>query len=485
MILKRGVIVNTIGVVMRFSKALYVILFSSKLGVSQFGIYSYAFAIFDVICTVIQFGYGQALSVQFGKYKHRGNSNYIYKTGNYVFSIALLISLLASMGLYFVIPSLFKAVGIQDIYVRTMQIFCFAIPAFALKYNILFSLRASFDTRPEVLITSLIEPLLIFIGALIGFYYRVNVNVACAAMVAAYNISALVSYWTFVKKYKLKTKENIMDPNFKFTSFLKKSYPIALMETMNMMMGRCDLLFIGYFVNSSMVGIYGAAFEITSMIMKVRAAVEPTLGSLVQKIHHEDNKAKMESWLTKSIFWTLLPTAIIVGTIIVSPNFFMSFFKFDDIYRPYFMILSMLAVGRLLHAVFGLIDVPLYMVDHSFSSMKISLFNFICNLILFFIMIPKIGIYGAGIGFVISAVLTCFFRIYLSNKIFDIIPINKTFLIPVTSFFVALACIKPIQLHTTTNTVITIILLAGYVAIFLVTFQALRNRFMPNAKKPA
>jgi O-antigen/teichoic acid export membrane protein len=483
MILKRGVIVNTIGVVTRFSKALYVILFSSFLGAEKFGIYTYSFAIFDVLCTIVQFGYGQALAVQFGKYKHQNLDKYIYRTGNFVLGFAFIVASCMATLLYFLIPWAFKFFGHENEYVQAIQIFCIAIPAFALKYNILFSLRASFDTRPEAVIVSMIEPLLIFIGGLVVFHFKVDVYLACYAMVAAYYVSCGLAYWMFVKKYKRQINEK--DPNFRLSLFLKSAYPIALMETMNMMMGRCDLLFIGYFVNTAMVGIYGAAYEITSMIMKVRAAIEPTLGNLVQKIHNEDNKSKTKDWLTSSMFWTLLPTTVIVGAIILSPNFFMSFFKFDDMYRSYFMVLSMLAVGRLLHAVFGLIDVPLYMVDHSHSSMKISMLNFFCNLVLFSILIPRIGIFGAGIGFVCSAVITCIYRLYLSKKIFGILPINWTFFIPVASFFTALVITKPLQLNITTNMVMTVCLILAYMGIYYLVFERLRGKFKPSVKTPA
>jgi O-antigen/teichoic acid export membrane protein len=475
MILKKGIIVNSIGIVSKFSKAFYLILFSTYLGATEFGIYTYAFAIFDVICTVLQFGYGQTLAVVFGKYRHHNLHQYMFKVGNHVFKIAALISICAATILYFLIPHIFNHIGHQDVYVDALQIFCFAMPAYALKYNILFSIRATFDTRFEVLVLSMIEPILMLIAGAIAFLFvKVDVHTLCWALVWVFYITCAISYYLYCKKYKL--AHNEMNPKFRYRKFLRSSYPLAFMEIMNMMMGRCDLLIIGYFVNPALVGIYGAAFEISSMITKIRAAIEPTLGSLVQKIHHENEKAKVREWFTRSMFWSLLPTTAIAGFIIVDPHFFMSFFKFDPAFRNFFLILPILAFGRLFHAVFGLIDAPLYMVDHSQSSMRISLFNFILNLIFFAILIPNIGVWGAAIGYSASAILTTGYRLHLANKIFNINPVNQTFIIPVASFGLGILVAKVIQSQLSLNTyVMTAILFVAFAATYFSIFQGLRH----------
>jgi O-antigen/teichoic acid export membrane protein len=475
MILKKGIIVNSIGIVSKFSKAFYLILFSTFLGATEFGIYTYAFAVFEVVCTVLQFGYGQTLAVVFGKYRHHGLQRYMFNVGNHIFKMAALVSTIAATILYFLIPHIFTHIGHQDVYVDALQIFCFAMPAHALKYNMLFSIRATFDTRFEVLVLSMIEPILMLIAGAIAFLFiKVDVHTLSWALVAVFYITCAISYYLYSKKYKL--AQNEINPKFRLRKFVRSSYPLAFMEIMNTMMGRADLLVIGYFVNPALVGIYGAAFEISSMITKIRAAIEPTLASLMQKIHHENDKAKIREWFTRSMFWSLLPTTVIAGLIIVDPNFFMSFFKFDPAYKNYFMVLPILAFGRLFHAVFGLIDAPLYMVDQSQSSMRISLFNFLLNIAFFAMLIPSIGIWGAAIGYSISAVLTTIYRLHLSNKIFNIIPINHSFIIPIASFGLGILFAKLLQPQLTfTNYVISSLVFIVFASTYFVVFQGLRT----------
>lgn len=474
MILKRGIIVNTIGIVTKFSKAFYLILFSTFLGATQFGIYTYSFAIFEVACTILQFAYGQTLAVQFGKYRHRGLQKYIFKAGNHVFIRATLVSTIFSAIIYFLVPHVFEYIGHQDDYVIPLQILCFAIPAYALKYNILFSIRASFDTRFEVVVLSMVEPLLILLGGWIAFQFHVDIHTLCWAFVVVFHTTLILSYYLYARKYKQPINE--MDPKFKFRYFVKASFPVATMEILNMFMGKSDLIFIGYFVSPALVGIYGAAYEISSMITKIKAAIEPTLPSLMQKIHHENNKTKVREWFTRSMFWTLLPTTAIAGFEMLDPDFFMSFFKFDASYQTYFMVLPILALGRLFHAVFGLIDAPLYMVDHSHSSMRISLVNFICNITLFAILIPKIGLMGAGIGYTLSAILTTTYRMYLSKKIFQFVPLNISFLIPISSMAFGLVVGNLIQkIFSKPGYLKTSVVYLSFAMIYFLCFQSLRK----------
>lgn len=482
MILKRGVIVNSIGIVAKFSKALSLILFSTYLGAKQFGIYSYSFAIFDVACTMIQFSFGQALTLQFGKYKHRGLEKYIFATGNFIFIRALAMSTSFAFLMYFAIPHIFDHINHQEVYVRSLQIFCFAIPPYALKYNILYSIRASFDTKYEVIILSIVEPLLLFFAGLVMFYgFDADVYTLCYGLNVVFYLTCAISYWMYASKYRQAVNE--VDPKFKFFSFVKISYHIAVMETMNMMMGRCDLLFIGYLVSPALVGIYGAAFEISSMTNKIKAAVDPTLPALIQKIHHENDSSKVKQWFIKSMFWILLVASIVMGFIAVDPNFFMSFFRFDPIYEPYFFILPLLAFGRLFHAVFGLIDAPLYMVDHGHLAMRISILNFACNFILFFLLVPQMGILGAGIGFILSALLTTIYRLYLTKRIFHIVPYNSSFIIPVICLVISVAVAKYFQGRVDiSNYLVTALLFIIFGSIYFVSYQVLRTTSLVTKK---
>jgi O-antigen/teichoic acid export membrane protein len=209
------------------------------------------------------------------------------------------------------------------------------------------------------------------------------------------------------------------------------------METLNNFMGRVDIILIGLFVSPEIVGVYGAAFELAGMISKIRAAVEPTLPSLMQKIHHEKDLHKVEDWFSKCMYWTLFATLLIFGFILNNGDFFMYFLNLKA-YEQFFILAPLVAFGRLLHAVLGLIDAPLYMVGHPKMAMSISLVNFFLNVIFFGILIPKIGIFGAGVGFLSSALFTSYYRLYLAKRILDIQPIRKAFVLPFVCF--AIAC---------------------------------------------
>lgn len=441
MILKKGITVNSIGIVTKFSKAAYVVYFSRTLGAANFGIYMYCFMVFDIVATIAQMGFGQKMNFLFGKYKHQKKERFIFRTGNYILLIGALISVVISAILYAIAPMIFSVLHVGDSYITAFRIMCYGIPFYALRNIILFSLRATFDTRPEIIIFNMVEPVMILIVGFAFLWRSPTLENLCKAFVVSYALIFFICLFIYAHKYK--TDKDANNETFKFRDFFKSSLPIMGMEALNNFMGRIDLLLIGLFVSPAIVGVYGAAFEIGSMISKIKAAADPTLPSLLQKIHFENSGHNIEKWFSKAMFWTFFATLLISGFVLIDSNFFMSFFKFDPVYQPYFILAPMICFGRLLHAVFGLVDAPLYMIGHSKASFSISLVNFALNVAFFTLLIPQIGIFGAGIGFFCSSILTTWFRLYLVKKIMHVQPIHLKFFYPLLCMAAGYVLTKP------------------------------------------
>jgi O-antigen/teichoic acid export membrane protein len=287
----------------------------------------------------------------------------------------------------------------------------------------------------------MIEPVTLLIFSWIALRIHPHVETLSKALVIAYALMTGVSFWFF--RIKFKTESDEKDPQFKYFAFLKSCIPIVTVESINTILGKIDLLLMGFFVNPSLVGIYGAAVEIGNFITKIRSSIDPTLPSLIQKIHHEKDLAKMQSWFSRSMFWIFFVTLLVTGCMTMDPDFFMSFFSFDSSFEPYFMILPMIAFGRIFHSVTGLIDAPLYMVGHAKKSMEIGIVNFVLTILSFILLIPRFGIYGAGVGYMASACLTALYRLYVANRTLHIKPINTSFLTPIFCYSCALFFTRP------------------------------------------
>ena len=474
MILKRGIFINAIGIVSKFSKAGYLLLFSRLLGASNLGIYLYCYGLFDVICTFAQLGAGQKMAVDFGKYRLEGKEKYIFRNGNRIFAYSFAISTLVAILVYFATPPIFTLFKLTEGYIEAFQVLCWGIPFFVLKYETLLAIRATFDTRPEAFVLNLVEPVLTFVLGLVFLHYRPDIQSLCFTLVVTYALIALIGYYLFARKYRLPVNEK--DPTFRFKNFLKSSTPIMAMETINSFMGRADMILIGLFVEPAIVGIYGAALELGSMISKIRTASDPTLPSLVQKIHYEKDMDMVEKWFTNTMFWTFFVTLLINGIIALDYSFCMSFFKFDPAYHKYFILAPMIAFGRLVHAVFGLLDAPFYMLGYSKTSMSISAFNFVLNVIFFSLLIPKFGIYGAGIGFIFSALLTSVYRLHLAKRLLHIQPIRFTFIIPIICALVAHLMMKPwLNKYELPYYTYDILMFVGYAGVYYLSFLFLKK----------
>lgn len=440
-LLKKGVIVNTIGIITKSTKGLFFILISRMLGATEFGVYVYSFAIFELFNIFLQFGMGQRMAAIFGRYKLQQHENYIYKTGKYIFANSFLITSAFSILLYFIAPYFFYFFQINETYLSTFQVLCFGLPFYALKYNIILSIRASLDTRPEVLLLNMVEPIVLIIVSWVSLKINPHIETLTKAIIMAYSVMTVISFWVF--RVKFRKADSKRDPKFSYFKFIKSCVPIVTMESINAILGKVDLLIIGFFVSPALVGLYGAALELGNIIAKIRTSIDPTLPSLIQKIHHEKDFGKMQSWFKKSMFWVFFFTLLATGCMTLDPDFFMSLFDFDMTYDKYFILVPMIAFGRVFHAVTGLVDAPLYILGHSRKSLNISIFNLVTTLLLFLILIPKYQVFGAGVGFVISAALTSVYRLFIAKRTLHITPINTSFLTPILCYAIALFITRP------------------------------------------
>lgn len=471
-IFKKGIIVNSIGIVTKSTKAFFFILISHILGASEFGIFVYCFAIFDVLNISLQFGMGQNLAAEFGRYKLHHQENYVYKTGGKILMLSFFVMSLISVLIYFIAPFAFELFRIDPIYVVTFQILCFGLPFYAIKYIILLSMRASLDTRPEVLMLNLIEPIILIIVSWIALKFNPHVETMTKSLVVAYAYVTLICLWFFKRKFKV--SHNMMDPNFRYIAFLKSCFPIFSTEALNAVLGKIDLLLVGIFVSPALVGIYGGAVEIANIILKIRTSIDPTLPSLVQKLHHEQEAAKMQNWFSKSMFWVFFISLLAVGCMALDPTFFMSFFNFEREYQAYFVLAPMISFGRIFPAVTGLIDTPLYMLGKSKETLRISVINFVLSIICFLLLIPKYGVFGAAVGYVIASGITALYRLHIAKTILHIQPINRTFLIPLISgicaFFIARPWTNRIHIPYKISDIFSFILFGSIYYICYLTF---------------
>ena len=271
--------------------------------------------------------------------------------------------------------------------------------------------------------------ILIILSNLLLFNYVVSIQ----DIIKIYIISNLLIFTyfliKFLKVYNLfeKNKKNVTLP---YTDFIKHTLIVGLSSIFTILNSKIDILMIDFFLSEIEVSIYGIVNQLAFLMYLPTIAFSHVLMS------------KFSILIKKKMFLRLNIMIDIYRFILVSINllfFLISFFTIEYLIQFFFgsnYVLSgnvflILIFGYFVGSFFSLNDVYMNYVGDEKKIILILLFSSSINIILTYLLIPKIGINGAAIALAISHITFNFlaFSFNFKNNLFFlkalIIIINK------------------------------------------------------------
>lgn len=242
-------------------------------------------------------------------------------------------------------------------------------------------------------------------------------------------IFAIISFRILYKRIVFSYKKSIIAEGLEFSSPL---IPAALLGTIYVAVDK--ILLINY-LSLKELGLYTIAASIASVINFISLgyykAIEPVifesfnLNSFVQRVNN------INKFLLILLIW--------FGTIFVLFSSEILFYFFDEkfynahIYIPFFVVALILNAQK---RVFGTVLHAYKITKYDLPIMLLSVLSF---LLLFFLLVPKYGVFGALIALIITSVLALIFTIrlvsnYLSLKNYLVISLPCLFLLIMSSY---------------------------------------------------
>jgi len=263
--------------------------------------------------------------------------------------------------------------------------------------TVLRTLVASFnslkDMKYRVVVRNLLNPLVRTLGAVAlvatgagvlglvgGYLLGVTVAVACGFVFLLYKAD-----WI-----KSATSEPISN-----RALLSYSLPLVLAGVIYSLVGQLDYFVIGYFLESSDVGQYRVAYLLAGNLLIVLQAITPVFKPMIAE--NQSNNSLLESRYQLATRWTTMLTLPLVVTLIAAPDVYLTLL-FTEEYSAASAAVVALSIGYLFNASFG----PEGMVLEGLGHTRLTLFNTLVlvgtNAVLNILLVPRIGILGAGIA---------------------------------------------------------------------------------------
>ncbi|MFB6187851.1 MAG: flippase [Halobacteriaceae archaeon] len=249
---------------------------------------------------------------------------------------------------------------------------------------------------------------------------------------------------------------------------------VAASGAINMIAKHSDLIILGIYKPSSLVGIYDVTFK---MAVFLPLLFTPALGYLftpiMSRLDANTELQRMDELYTVMTRWLVVAAFPIFALLFMFPGQSLGFF-FGANYQGGQTALRILLIGFMIGLLPGMTGNFLTAVGETKLLMFISTGTMLLNVVVNIVLIPSYGIVGAAIATASARTFNIIFQYYFIYRKYSVNPFDRKYIIPtilMTGLFVSLF-LAPIS-FTTLNFIMAVPVAAGlgfvYIAFFLVT----------------
>ncbi|GBE47504.1 polysaccharide biosynthesis protein [bacterium BMS3Bbin12] len=405
--LARGVLVNAFGILVKVSRTGYLILFSRLIGADGFGIYLLAFTLQELAGKIgilgLHWGGGQAVGALLAK----GEGGAIRGVMWRILAVAMLGSVAAAVGLYFLAPTLANLLGHPAV-AAPLRVFAAAIPFMNGTYVLVYSFRPRLNMKYEMYITSVIEPVTVLAAGAVLLTWRRRVEMAALAHViaaaVAFGAAAVVFQWVYPRA------DARRGGRVDRALLVHGSFTMGVMDLFGNLKTRIDLLILARFLPVDMVGVYGAVTEIAGVLRKSRSAFDPIIMPIAQRLYLKQDHAGLQRETTRAVGWALQIGLGLLGLVLLVPERLLGLFGADFTGPVFTQVLMILAAGQFVNMSFGLGDGILAITGYGYVGLRSTLAMICADVVLLVLLIPHWGLLGAAFATSVTTVTVVLWR---------------------------------------------------------------------------
>jgi O-antigen/teichoic acid export membrane protein len=209
------------------------------------------------------------------------------------------------------------------------------------------------------------------------------------------------------------------------------SAPLFLVDTLNFILRRVDIIIIGIFLISQQVGIYNAAVRVAMLLAIPLASVNSIFAPMIAEYHGRGDMINLHrnfKVATRWIFSSVFPLCLFI---LLFPIPLLRLFGAE--FAEGSKALVILSCGQLVNATAGPVAYMIMMTGHPKLNLVNTLSLALVNIVLNLLLIPKFGIIGAAIAAATSAAAINILRIIEVHHILRVHPYQWNFLKPLAS----------------------------------------------------
>ncbi len=387
-----------------------------SLGAEGYGIYTYAFAVMNLLMVVAEAGVPTLLmrevasccvSEQWGRL--RGG---LIRSGQFVLFVSGTIAAVCFLVLCLTANKPGSATFI------TNALMLLVLPLAVLTKTVTHAIQGLHRVVTALAVEQLLRPLVVLLiaGGLFFFYPDLRVpQYAMAAQVAAVLIALVTGM--LVLKGSLPKELHRNEAEYHNRQWVKSAFSFALISGTGLINTQADIIMLGLFGSSVDVGFYRVAMNGATLIGFGFHAINAIVAPEFVSFFNQKKRTKLQRIVTASARASVLTALPGVFVFIVFGKEIVSFVFGIEYVRSY-LSLAILSTGKLFYIAMGPVGFLVMMTGHEHQTVYFMLATSILNIILNIILIPIYGSSGAAISTSISNfLLVIMLYLLIRNKL--------------------------------------------------------------------
>ncbi|WP_152042638.1 flippase [Salinigranum salinum] len=342
------------------------------------------------------------------------------------FSLAVVSGLATGATLFLSAPVLAERVFDDPSVTQVLRIGAFGVPFVVVRATSVGVARGLRDARTHTYVDQIAEPFsrLLLVSALVfaGFSATGAVVGQIGAFVIA-GVLALFFAWQRLPSFDVQAVSM-------YKTVLVFSVPLIAVQGMSVAVSQVDIYFLGYFMNSTIVGNYNIVLQLSNLFYPIVTSLGFLLPPVLARLQADGKTQEMirtYQLLTKWIIIIAMPLLIVF---IFAPAQVIELL-FGERYTAGTTALRILAIGNFISVCTGNNAGALISLGRNRIVAVFVLAQLILNGVLDLALIPEFGMSGAALATVVSILFNNFLSILALYFLFGVHPVTREAFLPV------------------------------------------------------
>jgi O-antigen/teichoic acid export membrane protein len=388
------------------------VLLARWMGSFEFGVYIYVWTWVLMIGALSDMGLSSAARRFIPEYAELKAFDRLrgFLTGScwLAFAIATTIAIVGVIGVFLVSPWLDHFVVIP------LYLACVMIPIYGV-VQVQSGIASSYDWPNLAFLPFYIirtSAIIVLMG--LAWLAGAPTDAVTALIISIITIYGITIGQMVVLNRRLKVKVPAGPKNYEVKTWLATSLPIFMVEGFYLMLTYVDILALEHFRSPDEVAVYYAGARLLAIVAFVYFAIAGATTHKFTEYHVSGDKQRLATFFAETIRWTFWPSLAVCAAILTFGKPLL--YLFGSNFQEGYPVMFILAIGMMARAAVGPAERLLNMLGDRKKCAGVYAGAFAINLVLCIVLIPRIGIEGAGVATSTALVVESIFLYYIARR---------------------------------------------------------------------